>query len=156
MSHMPTLAVQHSAAAPASARRAEAILLARPREWDLLILSVAAYVMTAVGRIHQLFDGLEVLHLAAIAGLSAIALYLFDGTAERRGALVFGPTTAVVTALMCWMLLSIPFSLNTGASFDLVFNNFFKTAIMSFVVAASVRSVGDVERLALVYFAGTV
>src|SRR5205823_12020926 len=47
-------------------------------------------------------------------------------------------------------------ALNPGASVDLVFNNFLKTAIMSFVVAGSVRRVADVERLVLVYFAGAV
>src|SRR5258708_30684119 len=129
---MSPLVVPRRTAAPA--RRAAAISPARPRDWDPLLRSVALYVMTAVGRIHQLFGGLEALHLAAIAGVSAIALYLFDGTAERRGALVFGRTVALVAALMFWMLLSIPFSLNTGASFDLVFNNFIKTAIISFVV----------------------
>jgi O-antigen ligase len=153
---MSTLAVQRSATPSVPARRADATIPARPREWDPLILSVAAYVMTAVGRIHQLFSALEVLHLAAIAGLSAIALYVLDASAERRGALVLGPTTALVAALMFWMMVSVPFALNTGASFDLVFNNFIKTAIMSFVVAGSVRRVADVERLALVYFAGAV
>ena len=41
----------------------------------------------------------------------------------------------------------MPFALSPGASFDLVFNNFLKTAVMSFVVAASVRGPRDVERL---------
>ena len=67
-----------------------------------------------------------------------------------------GPTAILVLALLVWMMVSVPFALNTGASFDLVFNNFLKTAIMSFVVAVSVRRVDDVERLALVYFAGAV
>jgi O-antigen ligase len=113
-------------------------------------------VLTAVSRIHQLFGGLEVLHLAAISAVLAIGLYMFDGSAERRGALVLGPTAAFVAALLAWMAISVPFALSTGASFDLVFNNFIKTAIMSFVVAASVRRPRDVERLALVYFAGAV
>src|SRR5205814_10680450 len=54
------------------------------------------------------------------------------------------------------MMLSVLFALNTGTSVELVFNNFIKTALMSFVVAGSVRRVEDVERLALVYFAGAV
>ena len=52
--------------------------------WDGLILAVAGYILTAVGRVHQLFGGLEALHLAALAGVIAIALYIFDGSAERR------------------------------------------------------------------------
>jgi O-antigen ligase len=146
--------VRHPASAPP--RRADAIIPARPREWDPLIVSVAAYVMTAVGRTHQLFGGFEALHPAAIAGVAAMALYFVDGSAERRGALVLGPTVWLVAALAGWMMLSTAFALNVGASFDLVFDNFLKTAIMSFVVAASVRRAADVERLALVYFAGAV
>jgi O-antigen ligase len=54
------------------------------------------------------------------------------------------------------MSLSIPFALSTGTSVDLVVNNFLKTALMSFVVAGSVRRIEDVERLAGVYFTGAV
>jgi probable O-glycosylation ligase (exosortase A-associated) len=128
----------------------------RRRGWDALLVSVAAYVLTAVGRIHQLFSALEMLHLAALAGLFAVVLYAVDGRAERRAAMVNGPTTTLVAMLLVWMMMSVLFALSTGASFDLVFNNFLKTAVMSFVVAGSVRDVDDVERLAFVYFAGAV
>jgi putative inorganic carbon (hco3(-)) transporter len=120
------------------------------------MLCVAAYVLTAVGRLHQLFGALEGLHLALISGLLAIGLYAIDGSPQRRGALVLGRTTMLVAALLVWMAMSVPFALSTGASFDLVVNNFMKTAIMSFVVAGSVRRRRDVERLALVYLAGAV
>ena len=152
---MSTLAVRQAPARPA-APRADAAVSEPAREWDPLLLCVAAYVLTAVGRIHQLFEALEVLHLAILSGLLAIALYVFDGSARRRAALALGPTAAFAAALLAWMMLSVPFALNTGASFDLVFNNFIKTAIMSFVVAGSVRGPRDVERLTLVYFAGAV
>ena len=54
------------------------------------------------------------------------------------------------------MILSVRVRVYVGNSFDLVFNNFIKTALMSFVVAASVRTIRDVERLALVYLVGAV
>jgi putative inorganic carbon (HCO3(-)) transporter len=149
---MSAITARHS---PARAWPADAAVTAR-RGWDPLLLAVAAYVLTAVGRIHQLFGALEVLHLAAIAGLTAIVLYVFDPSRERQGALVLGPTAALIAALLFWMMLSVPFALNTGASVNLVFDNFIKTALMSFIVAGSVRDVDDVERLALVYFAGAV
>jgi hypothetical protein len=136
--------------------RADTPTAARTRGWDGLLLSVAAYVLTAVGRMHQLFGALEALHLAALAGLFAVTLYVTDDSPERRAAWLKGPTTTLVTLLLMWMMMSVPFALSTGASFDLVFNNFLKTAVMSFVVAGSVRRVEDVERLTLVYFAGAV
>jgi O-antigen ligase len=126
------------------------------RGWDPLLLSVALYMLTAVGRIHQLFSALEALHLAALAGVLAIGLYLFDGSDERRASAVRGSTPALAAALLVWMALSVPFALNVGAAVDAVFNNLLKTAIVSFIVAASVRGFDDVDRLARVYFASAV
>ena len=152
---MPTAALQYPAP-PAPARSADAARPAAARAWDPLILAVALYVLTAAGRIHQLFGALEALHLAAIAGVLAIGLYAIDAGPERRAAAVRGATPKLVAALLIWMTASIPFALNTGASVDAVFDNLLKSAIMSFVIAGAVRNVGDVERLARVYFAGAV
>ena len=47
------------------------------------------------------------------------------------------------------MVLCLPGALVAGNSFDLVFDNFVKTALMCVLIAAAVRGVRDVERLAL-------
>jgi O-antigen ligase len=52
------------------------------------------------------------------------------------------------------MVLSLPGALVLGTSFDLLFSNFIKTVLMCFIVAGSVRSIRDVERLATVYLIG--
>ncbi|HEV3141896.1 MAG TPA: DUF5935 domain-containing protein, partial [Vicinamibacterales bacterium] len=117
-------------------------------------MCVAVYVMTAVGRIHQLFGALEALHLAMIASVLAIVLYVLDSKGERRAERLTGTTVTLSAVLLFWAMLSIPSALRAGDSFDLIFDNFFKTLLMSFVVAASIRGIRDVERLALVYFAG--
>src|SRR5436190_12349730 len=129
---MSTVALQRSAR-PASVRSVEAASPAGFAPWDPLILSVALYVLTAIGRIHQLFGALEALHLAALAGVLAIGLYAIDGAVERRAGTVRGATPPLVAALLLWMMASAPFALNTGAAVDAVFNNLLKTAIMSFV-----------------------
>lgn len=54
------------------------------------------------------------------------------------------------------MMLSVPTALVFGNSFDLVFNNVIKTALMTLIVAGSVRGTRDVERLAFAYFLGAV
>jgi putative inorganic carbon (HCO3(-)) transporter len=151
---MSTIALRQSAPSPRP--RAEAALPAVAPAWDPLILSVALYVLTAVGRIHQLFGALEPLHLAALAGVLAIGLYAIDRDPTRRAGMVRGATPTLVAALLIWMMASVPFALNTGASVDAVFNNLLKTAIMSFVVAGAVRNLEDMDRLAFVYFAGAV
>jgi O-antigen ligase len=127
-----------------------------PEKWDPLLVCVAGYILTAVARVHQLFALLEAIHVAVITALLAIGLYLFDTHEERQTRSVLVPTTRLIAALLCWMILSVPNALRVGDSFDLVFNNVLKTALMSFIVAASVRGMRDVERLAFVYFAGAV
>jgi O-antigen ligase len=123
---------------------------------DALLVGVAGYILTAVGRVHQLFVALEVIHVAVITGLLAIVLYAFDRHEERQARWVLVPTTKLLAALLFWMILSVSNALVVGNSFDLVFNNFIKTALMSIIVAASVRGMRDLERLAFVYFVGAV
>ena len=66
-------------------------------------------------------------------------------------------TVRIVGLLIFWMFLSVPMALHAAATARTsCSNNFLKTAVMSFVVAASVRSARDVERLALVYLVGAV
>jgi O-antigen ligase len=124
--------------------------------WDPLLACVAGYILTAVGRLHQLFGVLEAIHLAAVTGALTVVLYLLDSHDARRPAAVRCLTTALAGTLIFWMILSLTTALHAGESFELVFDNFIKTALMSFIVAASVRSVADAERLAFVYLAGAV
>jgi O-antigen ligase len=152
-------AVSHAAAArPVGHATAAATprAITGDERWDPLLVSVAGYILTAVGRIHQLFPPLEALHVAAITGLLAIGLFLFDTRADRQLRAVLVPTTRLAAALTLWMMVSVGNAINISNSFDLVFNNFVKTALISVVIAASVRSMRDVERLVLVYFIGAV
>ena len=125
-------------------------------KWDLLLFCVAGYIMCAVGRLHQLFTVLEVMRPAAITGLAGIALYLADKHEERRAAHVLVPVTRILLLLLFWMVLSVPLALRAGNSFDLIFGNFIKTVLMYFIMVGSVRSLRDVERLALVYLTAVV
>src|SRR5437773_11561049 len=61
--------------------------------WDLLLACVAGYILTSVGRVHQLFPVVEALHPALLAGFFAIALYGLDRRADRRTKLLSVATT---------------------------------------------------------------
>ena len=119
-------------------------------------MCVAGYVLMSVGRVHQLFPGLELVHPAVLLGLLGILLYVLDKRSDRRAARLLVPTTKCLALLLFWMILAIPDALRPGNSVALVFNNFVKTALMYMVVAGSVRGVRDVERLAMTYLAGAV
>jgi len=122
--------------------------------WDLLLVAVAGYLLTAVGRIHQLFPVLDVVKPATLTGLVAIVQYFRDHSEARRARDVLVPATKCLLGFLLWMAISLPGALVPGTSFDLLFSNFIKTVLMYFIVAGSVRTVRDVERLATVYLIG--
>jgi O-antigen ligase len=121
--------------------------------WDALIAVVGVYILASVGRVHQLFPGMEALRPALLAGALAIAIYVADQRPERRVARVWITPTRCLAALLAWMVLSVPGALVQGTSVDLVVNNFLKTALMFIVIAGAIRGFRDVERLAACYFA---
>ena len=122
--------------------------------WDLLLLCVSGYMLTAVGRVHQLFPMLQALRPATLTGIAAIVLFWIDRHDSRRLHQLFIAPTKYLLALLFWMTLSMTGALVPGASFELVIDNFLKTVVMFLVIAGSVRGVHDVERLAMVYLGG--
>ena len=150
-----TQTVRATALAPAvRLRPAPEIGAASDLKWDGLLLCVAGYILTSVGRVHQLFGVLEPLRPGIVTGLVAILMFLFDPLAERSTRHLAVPTTRFLIALLIWMLLSLAGALNLGNAFEQVFDNFLKTVLMYVVVVSSVRGVRDVERLAFTYLAG--
>jgi len=125
-------------------------------KWDWPLACVAGYTLTVVGRVHQLFPGLELLRPGLLTGILAIALYLLDRSEERRSRLLWTGSSKWLVALLAWMVLSVPGALVASDSFELVFGNFIKTVLMFFVLAGAVRNGGDVERLTGVYLASAV
>jgi O-antigen ligase len=144
-----------AAALPASAgdvRDAEFDLIGRSDlAWDPLLIAVAGYILMAVGRVHQLFPVLDVVRPATVTGLVAITYYAATRESERRFRDVLNGPTKYVGAFLVWMILSLCGALVVSTSFDVVFGNFLKTAVMFVIVAAAIRGPRDVERLAMVY-----
>jgi O-antigen ligase len=127
----------------------------RPAGWDLLLVCLAVYIAAGVGRVHELFPVLRPLKPALLSTVLAIGLLLLQQTARRRITLLRSRTTTCLLALLLWGALSIPFALTGGVAFD-YWMDFARAVVMYVVIAASVRSTRDVERLALVYFGITV
>jgi len=123
--------------------------------WDLLLVCVAVYIATSVGRIHQLFPILSLFKPALLSAVMAIGLFVLDKNRQRRLALLRSRTTSCLIGLLVWSALSVPAALNQGLAFH-SWTEFARTVVMFFVVASSIRHARDVERLALVYFAVTV
>jgi O-antigen ligase len=124
--------------------------------WDLLLVCVAIYLGSAVGRLHQVFPALLPLKPALVSGALAVGLFLLQQSGARRVTRLRGATTACVLGLLLWAALSVPGSLAPGLAYNFLTDSFIKTVVMYVVIAGCVRAVRDVERLALVYFAVTV
>jgi O-antigen ligase len=123
--------------------------------WDLLLVCVAVYVATAVGRIHELFPILLPFKLALVATVLAIGLYLLDRSQRRAPGRLRSTTTNCLVGLLLWSALSVPGALNQGVAFQ-SWTAFVRNGVMCLVIAGSVRRPGDIERLILVYFGVTV
>jgi len=123
--------------------------------WDLLLVCGAVYIATAVGRVHQLFPVLLPLKPTLVAAVLALGLYVLQQSGQRRVDRLRSRTTTWLLGLLVWVALSVLTALNQGLAFrqltDLV-----KIVLMFVVLAGSVRSLRDVERLTLVYFVATV
>src|SRR5438046_3172970 len=103
------LSVPSAAAAPRRARAAG---------WDLLLVSLAVYVATAVGRVHQLFPVLLLLKPALLSAVLAIGLFLLQQSGQRRMSLLRSSTTACLVGLLVWSAVSVPAALNQGIAFQ--------------------------------------
>src|SRR5947209_7538943 len=85
--------------------------------WDLLLLCVAVYIATAVGRIHDLFPMLLPFKPALLAAALAIVLYLIDRSGRRAPGRLRSTTTSCLLGLLLWSALSVPAALNQGVAF---------------------------------------
>ena len=118
-------------------------------------MCLAVYIAAGVGRVHELFPVLAPLKPALLSSVLAIGLLLLQQTGRRRITLLRSRTTTCLLALLLWGALSVPFALTGGVAFQ-YWMDFARAVVMYVVIAASVRSTRDVERLALVYFGITV
>src|SRR5712691_10963380 len=123
--------------------------------WDPLLICIGVYVAAAVGRIHDLFPVLLLFKPALTASVLAISLYLLERSRERRMHLLRSRAVTYLIGLVVWAALTVPGALNQGTAFQ-AWTELARTVAMSFVVATSVRTARDVERVAAVYFGVTV
>ena len=145
MTNLTRASLAENPSAPASATP-------RDRHWDFLLVCVAAYLTTAVGRIHQLFLFLSPLKLVFVSATLAIVLYFLQQVGARRIRWVRSRSTTYLLLLLLWVALSVPGALHQGLAFSLL-TSFIKTVALYVLIVGSVRGFHDLERLAFVYFA---
>jgi O-antigen ligase len=129
---------------------------ARPAAgWDLLLVCIAVYIATGVGRVHQLFPVLLPLKPALLATVLGVGLFVLDESRLRRLDLLSSRSTACLAGLLVWCAFSVPGALNQGIAF-FTWTDFARTCLMCVLLAGTVRSARDVERLVFIYFGSVV
>jgi O-antigen ligase len=137
------LARARAVAAPAAGARAQ--------PWDPLLLAVALYILTSVGRIQQVFTFLTPLRPTLLAGVLSIGLFVFSKDRRRSLARLRHPITTTALAMFALVAVSVPLSIGPGISLKFLLNDFAKTIVLFLVVAGSVRSYADIRRLGFVF-----
>lgn len=123
--------------------------------WDLLLICMAVYIASSVGRVHDLFPVLLPLKPALVSTILGIGLWLLQQVGQRRFGLLRSRVATCLLGLLVWGALSVPFALTGGLALQF-WIDFARAIVMYFVIAGCVRSTADVERLVLVYFGVTV
>ncbi|MEP7064403.1 MAG: O-antigen ligase family protein [Gemmatimonadota bacterium] len=111
-------------------------------------------LFTYVWRLQDSFPILGKLQLPALAVFAALLYYGSTKQPARRFKLIKGPTLNLVIALMIIMTIGVPFSLWVGHSATFVLKGMLPNVLFLVLVAASVRTVRDVEWYALVNLYG--
>lgn len=122
--------------------------------WDLLLVSAAVLIVTAVARLHHVFPAISAARPVLVSGAAATALLLLDRHPARNLVALDSTLTRVLVAFLLWMAVTVPFALHDGRSFLFLFDAFAKTVLIYCVLVGTVRGLVDVNRLALSYFAG--
>jgi O-antigen ligase len=129
----------------------------RAARWDPLLLALSLYLLAAVARVHQLFPLLALFKPLLLSSAFALFIYFLLPTTDpwrRPHLLLRSRPLRWMVGLLGWALLSVPGALWVGGAFQMAANTLLKAVLMALVIAGSVRSVADVERLCGVYFGG--
>jgi O-antigen ligase len=121
---------------------------------DKLLRAVALMLFTYVWRLQDAFPILGKLQLPLIALIAAFGYYVSTKHPLRRVQLIKGPTWTLVLALTVIMTIGVPFSLWLGHSATFVLKGMLPNVLFLLLVAASVRTIRDVEWFALVNLYG--
>ncbi|MFN0178726.1 MAG: O-antigen ligase family protein [Gemmatimonadales bacterium] len=113
--------------------------------------------MVQVWRIQDLVPALSAIKIQYLAPLAALLAFLVDSDPRRQfRRIAKNPVLIRLVGVLAFVIISIPTSLWQGESFGFLYKDFSKTFLLLVLMAASVRTIGDLERYALMHIGGAV
>jgi O-antigen ligase len=126
------------------------------RPWDVLLVTAAALILIAVGRLHAFFPALSALRPALLVTALAVPALFLSYRGARRLEHLRGPLGYAMAFIVVWAVAGAPFGVYPGNSVRFLLNNFFRTLVVVVVVASAVRNPADLVRLLKVYAGGAI
>ncbi|HKV70776.1 MAG TPA: O-antigen ligase family protein [Gemmatimonadales bacterium] len=120
--------------------------------WSLGLAGAALYIVTAVGRVQDVFPVLAPFHLALVSSALAILCVALDpGALSRINAALGIGTSWCVLGILVWAVLGVPTSLWRGGAVEILRTILVKVVLMYFVLVGAVRHPRDLHRLVGAY-----
>lgn len=117
-------------------------------------MALAGSLLTVVWRFQDLFPILAKIQTPTLAAVGSLMSYFVTKDRARKLKTIRHPITTLALFTFIWMLLSIPGGVYPGLSFGFIFKDHIKTLLMFVIIAASIRTMMDAERLVRVHIAG--
>ena len=141
-----------SAASSAVARPVPSRTGAAP--FDLLQAAVMLMVLVSVWRIHLVIPQLNFIKIQFLAPALGVLALATERDPRRQLRRILNPLLYKLLGVGAMVALSVPTSLWPGYSFNFLTVDFSKTLLLMVLMAASIRSVGDLDRYALIHLIG--
>ncbi len=126
----------------------------RRLRWDTLQVVLALLVFVQVWRIGDLLPAIAIPGLPVLGTLAVLFLLVLDQDQRRRLDTLKQPVVRAALALLLLATLSIPGSLYPRFSAMFVVTDYMRSVALMLMIAASVRAVGDLRRLAWLQIVG--
>ena len=114
---------------------------------SLFLYIACVYILFDVGRLQELFPILgQVYIMKIIGGLSVIALFLSGNSLKNMGKRIKASQVKSILGILALAILSIPFAVWPGGSFDFLITTYWKTILVFVLILGLVTSMKDIDR----------
>ena len=122
--------------------------------WDALQIVLVVLVSMQVWRVQDLFPILPIKGVPVLSTAIAVGLLLLDRDPRRRLVALNQPLVRAVVGIVALVGLSIPGSLYPRLSVEFLLVDYLRSVILMLLVAASIRGLPDLRRLAWLQMLG--